>query len=70
LKEDSKLNITLYNIRGQKVKTLVNEIMPAGQHQVVWNGKDDSGKTAASGVYFYKMQTKDYTNVRKAMLLK
>ncbi|MCF7813744.1 MAG: T9SS type A sorting domain-containing protein [Candidatus Cloacimonetes bacterium] len=70
LKEDCKVNITLYNIRGQKVKTLINDNMPAGQHQVIWNGKDDSGKTAASGVYFYKMQTDDFSKIRKAMLLK
>ncbi len=70
LKEDAKVNITLYNIRGQKVKTLINEVMPAGQHAVVWNGKDEYGKRAASGVYFYKMQTSDFTKVRKAMLLK
>jgi parallel beta-helix repeat protein len=70
LKEETNVNITLYNIRGQKVRTLINEIMPAGQHQITWNGKDNSGKQAASGVYFYRMKTNDYTKVRKAMLLK
>ena len=68
--EDTKVTITLYNIQGQKVKTLVNEIMSAGNHQVFWNGKDENNKKVASGIYFYSMKTKDYTNVRKAMLLK
>lgn len=70
LKADGKVSIELYNIRGQKVKTLVNESQKAGYHTIVWNGKDDSGKSAASGIYFYSMKTKDYTKVRKAMLLK
>jgi len=70
LKEEAEVSLMIYNIKGQKVKTLVNELMPAGQHEVVWNGKDDNEKTAASGIYFYKMQTSDYLNVRKAVLLK
>lgn len=62
--------LTIYNLRGQKVKQLVNEILPIGKHIAVWNGKDDNGKQAASGVYFYKLKSGDFEKSRKMLLLK
>ena len=62
--------IEVYNLKGQKVKMLVNEILPTGQHKVVWNGTDDNGKSVSSGVYFYKMKSGDYQKTRKMILLK
>ncbi|MCK4829864.1 T9SS type A sorting domain-containing protein, partial [bacterium] len=70
LKKEGKVRIALYNIRGQKVKTLVNDIMPAGYHQVIWNGKNENNRTVSSGVYFYMMESENYTKIRKAILLK
>ncbi|MDP8201543.1 MAG: FlgD immunoglobulin-like domain containing protein [Candidatus Tenebribacter burtonii] len=66
----SLVNVEIFNIKGQKVKQLVNEVLPAGKHIVVWNGKDDNGKQAASGIYFYKMKSRDYQKSRKMLLLK
>ncbi|MCD6177135.1 MAG: T9SS type A sorting domain-containing protein, partial [Candidatus Cloacimonetes bacterium] len=66
----SLVNIEIFNIKGQKVKQLINEILPAGKHDVVWNGKDDNGKQAASGVYFYRMKSGDIQQSKKMLLLK
>ncbi|MCD4796332.1 MAG: T9SS type A sorting domain-containing protein [Candidatus Cloacimonetes bacterium] len=66
--ENAELEI--YNMKGQKVKQLVNEQLPAGQHSVVWNGMDDSGKSVSSGIYFYKMKSGNYTSTKKMILLK
>lgn len=62
--------IEIYNIKGQKVKQLVNEQLSAGQHSVVWNGKDNSGKPVATGIYFYKISAGKETQVKKMLLLK
>jgi len=75
LKADSKVQLHIYNIKGQKVKTLINEDMEAGYHTVVWNGRDDNGKSVSSGVYFSNFGAagqggNDYTSVKKMILLK
>ncbi len=62
--------LVIYNLKGQKVKTLINEKLEAGNHQVTWDGKDENSKPVSSGIYFYKMKCGDYTSVRKMILLK
>ncbi|MCK4695451.1 MAG: T9SS type A sorting domain-containing protein, partial [Candidatus Cloacimonetes bacterium] len=62
--------MVIYNLKGQKVKTLVNEKLDAGTHQVVWNGKDNSGKNVSSGVYFYRLKSGKYTSTKKMILMK
>jgi hypothetical protein len=64
------VRISVYNIKGQLVKTLVNEYKEAGQHKVVWNGESEQGIKASSGVYFYRMETKTGSEVKKMLLLK
>lgn len=66
----SSVNIEIYNLKGQKVKTLVNEQLSVGLHSITWNGKDDSNKPVSSGIYFYKMRAGKYTASRKMILLK
>jgi predicted outer membrane repeat protein len=70
LKENSKVTLNIYNIKGQKVKQLVSHQRSAGQHSVVWNGTDDSGKSVSSGIYFYKLKAGDFQKVRKMILIK
>lgn len=74
LKADSKVLLSIYNVRGQKVKTLINDNMEAGYHTIVWDGRDDSGKSVSSGVYFNNFgsadESGDYTSVKKMILLK
>ncbi len=65
-----RTELIIYNLRGQKVKTLINEKLVIGNHSVTWNGKDDSGKSVSSGVYFYKMKTGKDSFQRKMILLK
>jgi FG-GAP-like repeat/FlgD Ig-like domain/FG-GAP repeat len=62
--------LSIFNLKGQKIKTLINEQLPVGQHSVVWNGTDEFGKSVSSGVYLYKMKSGDYTKTRKMILMK
>jgi hypothetical protein len=70
LAKEAAVSVDVYNIKGQKVKTLVNDIMSAGIHKIEWNGKDDSGKNVASGIYFSKMRSGRYTSTKKMILMK
>ncbi len=70
LKKSGPVNIDIYNILGQKVKTLHSGETPAGIYNLTWNGKDDNHQNVASGMYFYKMQSREYTNTRKMILMK
>jgi len=62
--------IDVFNLKGQRVKTLVNNEYTAGSHIVVWNGVADNGKPVGSGVYFYRMTAGGYTSTQKMLLLK
>ncbi len=62
--------LTIYNIKGQKVKNLVNDHVDAGEHSIIWNGKDEKGSDVSSGVYFYRLKTADGVQNRKMLLLK
>ena len=62
--------ITIYNILGQEITTLVDETKPAGDHTVYWNGTDESGKTVASGIYLYTMTAGEFVASRKLVLMK
>ena len=67
----SKIELTVYNIKGQKIRILKNEIKSAGKHSVVWSGKDTNGNQVSSGVYFYKLNINGKTEiVKKCLLLK
>lgn len=74
LNADSQVSLSMYNIKGQKVRTLITDKLDAGYHTVVWDGKNDSGKSVASGIYFSAFDAQssnsDYTNVKKVILLK
>ena len=62
--------LIIYNILGQKVKTLVNEPKSAGEYEVVWNGKDEKGNSLASGIYFYRLVIGEQTETKRMLLLK
>ncbi|MDP8200630.1 MAG: FlgD immunoglobulin-like domain containing protein [Candidatus Tenebribacter burtonii] len=69
--DDSKVKLTIYNIKGQKIKSLLNDQMTAGEHSIVWNGEDDSGTKVSSGVYLYKLHVNGKTElVKRCLLLK
>jgi hypothetical protein len=62
--------IDVVNILGQRVTTLIDDDMPAGNNQVTWDGTDDFGRQVASGVYFYRLRTDKFQNNKKMVLLK
>ena len=70
LANNSNVILDIYNIRGQRVHRLVNDRFDSGRHSVIWNGTDDNGRNVGSGVYFYRMQTETFSDVKKMMLLK
>ncbi len=70
LKKAGNVELAVYNINGQKVRTLVSEEMEADNHKVTWNGKDDRGNSVSSGVYFYRLQTSEVSQTKKMLMLK
>jgi hypothetical protein len=66
----TKVEIVVYNIRGQRVRTLVSEMRAPGVYQTEWNGLDESGSPVASGVYFVRMKAGTFTNTKKLVLIK
>ena len=70
LQERTPVEISIYNIMGQKVRVLVNSIQEAGNHSILWDGRDDRGLSAPSGIYFYRMRTDKQSFHQKMLLLK
>ncbi len=68
---ESEIELTVFNIKGQKIKTLARNEFAKGSHSIIWNGDDDNGKTISSGVYLYKLKVNGKMEaVRKCILLK
>lgn len=70
LPKETEVKLTIYNILGQKVKTLVDERQKAGHKQILWDGRNDKGKEVSSGIYFYLLKTPEFKNTKKMMLIK
>ena len=70
LAENSNVSVSIFNLVGQKVATLVNDKMDAGVYHIKWNGVDDLGQPLPSGMYFYEMRTQAYQAVKKLVLVK
>ena len=66
----SHVKIEVFNILGQKVKSLVDEKMSVGSYVVDWDGKDERGLEVSSGIYFYRMKAGDFSDIKKMVLLK
>lgn len=70
LKESGNAELKVYNAKGQLVRTLAKGTMDAGEHRLVWDGRDDRGSSVASGIYFYRLMTKNYQETKKMILMK
>ena len=70
LPQVTDVKLVIYNVLGQRVRTLVNNRMEAGYHSVVWDGLNQQGSTVASGVYIYHFEAGDFQKTMKLMLLK
>lgn len=64
------VELSIYNLKGQKVRNLVHEWQAAGTRELTWLGTDDQGEKVASGIYFYELKTTEYSKSRKMILLK
>ncbi len=70
LKESGHVSLRIYDAAGRLVAALIDESRPAGPYAAVWNGKDQNGLSAASGVYFYRLTTKEFEETKKMILLR
>jgi len=68
IKNSNNIQLDIYNIKGQRIKTLVSELMKVGNHEIEWDGRNDYGKPVANGIYFYKLST-DTKSITKKMIL-
>jgi hypothetical protein len=68
--EPQSVEISIFNIKGEKVKTLVSEYKEPQWYEVIWHGFDDSGKPVSSGVYFYKFKAGKKVETKKMLLIK
>jgi hypothetical protein len=71
VKQSAPVTLRVYNVAGQLVRTLVDEVRDPGvAHRVTWNGRNDAGSFVSSGVYFYKLVAEDFVQTKKMVLLK
>ncbi|MDO9576253.1 MAG: PKD domain-containing protein [Candidatus Cloacimonadales bacterium] len=71
ISKESNVELLVFNVKGQRVKTLANNQFERGFHSIIWNGDDESGKAVSSGIYYYKLNINGKTEaVKKCLLLK
>ena len=70
LPENNLVNITIYDMMGKQVKTLVNQTQDAGYKSVIWDATNDYGKPVSAGIYLYQIQAGEYIQTKKMVLLK
>ena len=70
LPEDALVNITIYDMMGRQVKSLINQTQDAGFKSVIWNATNDFGKPVSAGVYLYQIQAGEFVQTKKMVLLK
>jgi hypothetical protein len=70
LAKSVKVSLTVYNLLGEKIATLVENDQTAGSYTITWNGTDNSGKFVGSGVYFYRIEAGDFVQTQKMILVK
>ena len=70
LPQAAEVKLEVFDILGQKVKTLVSDELPAGTHAAIWHGRNDAGNPVGNGVYLYRIQAGEFTQMRRMLLLK
>tara|TARA_Y100001001_G_scaffold6668_1_gene6524 strand:- start:115 stop:1341 length:1227 start_codon:yes stop_codon:yes gene_type:complete len=70
LPENSHVTITIYDMLGRKVKTLINETQDAGYRSIIWDATGNNGERASAGIYLYQIQAREYMQTKKMVLLK
>jgi len=67
---ETDVTITVYNLKGQKIKTLVNRAHTPGTYTAIWDGKNEAGRAISNGIYFYRVETDNKTLIKKMLLLR
>ena len=70
LPQADRVEITIYNVMGQLIRTLVDNTQKAGYHTVLWDGRNELGVSVSSGIYFVKMNANSFVQTRKMMMLR
>ncbi len=70
LPSSKKVILTIYNVLGERIRTLVDDVETAGAHKVTWDGLDESGRKVSAGTYIYRLQTNEFTQTRKMAFVK
>ena len=65
LRENTEVSIIIFNLLGQKTRTLVHEVKPAGSFHITWDAKDEKGQQVARGVYLYQLKTNNFSTTKK-----
>ncbi len=68
--QTTKLNLNIYNINGQMVRTLANGTYDAGEYNIVWDGNDNNGNSVSTGMYFYKLESEEFNEMKQMLLMK
>ena len=70
LPETAPTQLAVFDVRGRRIALLCQETLPAGKHEIRWNGQDDDGRSVAAGVYFSRLTAGDRTLTQRMALLK
>lgn len=70
LPEAVNVQLVVYTLDGRRIRTLLDETQPAGNHEVIWDGRDDGGRQMASGSYVYRLDAGPYSETKKMSLMK
>ncbi|MCL2063710.1 MAG: T9SS type A sorting domain-containing protein [Candidatus Cloacimonetes bacterium] len=70
LGQTGNIGLQVFNVRGQLVKTLIDDVQDAGKHSIIWHGDDNNSKSVASGIYFYRLETEAGNHVQRMLLIK
>jgi hypothetical protein len=70
LPQDGRVELAIYNVKGQRIRTLISEAQVAGTHNVVWDGTDSRGNKVASGLYLYRVSSGNHSATGKALIMK
>lgn len=70
LQNEIQVSLEVYNVKGQRVATIANRVMPSGSHQLNWNGTNNAGQPVSSGIYFFRLTTDKFSSTHKMLLMK
>jgi type IX secretion system substrate protein len=70
LQKDGNVEISIYDILGRKVKTLINKPYTFGKHTITWDGTNANGKVVSSGIYFYQIKSMDFISLKRSLFIK